>query len=81
MEDKGDVSITKHSLADVEVARAVCAWLHMVVGHVDFDECVAAAVETLYAGLPMASFGCSKCGATQLDTSKFVRNLHTRYMC
>ena len=81
MEDKDDVSISKHSLADVEVARAVRAWLHVVASHVDFDECVAAAVETLSVGLPMASFGCSKCGATHLDTAKFAQKLHTRHVC
>ena len=51
--------------------------LHVVAGHVSFDECVAAAVETLSMGLPLASFGCSKCGATHLDADKFVRKLHT----
>ena len=81
MEDKDDVSISKHSLADVEVARAVRAWLHVVASHVNFDECVAAAVETLSVGLPMASFGCSKCGATHLDTARFAQKLHTCHVC
>ena len=53
----------------------------MVAGHVSFDECVAAAVETMSTGLPLASFGCSKCGATYLDADKFSRKLHTRHMC
>ena len=53
----------------------------MVAGHVGFDECVAAAVEALSTGLPLASFGCSKCGATHLDANKFVTKLHSRHMC
>ena len=63
------------------VARAVRAWLHVVAGHVGFDECVAAAVETLSPGLPLASFGCSKCGASHLDANKFATKLHSRHMC
>ena len=50
----------------------------MVAGHVGFDECVAAAVETLSRGLPLASFGCSKCGASHLDADKFATKLHSR---
>ena len=53
----------------------------MVAGHLSFDECVAAAVETLSMGLPLASFGCSKCRATHLDADKFVRKLCTCYVC
>ena len=53
----------------------------MVAGHVDFDECVAAAVETLLTGLPLASFGCSKCEATHLDADKFATKLHTCHVC
>ena len=30
----------KQSLADVSVARDVCAWLAVVAKHVDFDDCV-----------------------------------------
>ena len=63
------------------VARAVRAWLHVVAGHVGFDECVPAAVETLSTGLPLASFGCSKCGATHLDANKFATKLHTCQVC
>ena len=63
------------------VAHAVHDWLYVVAGHVGFDECVAAAVETLSTGLPLASFGCCKCGATHLDANKFATKLHTRYMC
>ena len=32
------------------VAHAVHDWLHVVAGHVGFDECVATAVETLSTG-------------------------------
>ena len=63
------------------VARAVRDWLHVVARHVGFDECVAAAVETLSTGLPLAPFGCSKCGAAHLDVVKFVTKLHTRHVC
>ena len=63
------------------VARAVCDWLYMVAGHVGFDECVTAAVETLSTSLPLASFGCSKCRATHLDAAKFATNLHAHHVC
>ena len=63
------------------VARAVREWLHVVAGHLSFDECITAAVETLSAGLPLASFGCSKCGATHLDANKFATKLHLHHMC
>ena len=62
-------------------ARAVCDWLQVVAMHVDFGECVTAAVETLSTGLPMASFSCSKCGATHLDADKFMQKLHTCHIC
>ena len=54
-------------MADASVARAVCAWLIVVAKHVNFDECIAAAVEGLSRGLPLASFGCKKCGASHMD--------------
>ena len=53
----------------------------MVVKHVDFDKCVAAAVESLSRGHPLASFGCSKCGTMCLDTEDFALKLHTCYLC
>ena len=56
----------------MDTACAIRAWLYMVAKHVGFDECVAAAMETLSIGLPMASFSCSKCGATHLDADKFL---------
>ena len=61
------------SLADASVARSVRAWLAVVAKHVGFDECVKAAVESLSKGLQLASFGCTKCGATHLDTGNFKR--------
>ena len=39
----------------------------------NFDEGVAAAVESLSRGHPLASFSCSKCGATHLDIGDFAR--------
>ena len=65
----------------MNVAYAVRDWLHLVAEHVGFDDCIAAAVETLSTGLPLASFGCSKCGASHLDANKFATKLHTRHVC
>ena len=53
----------------------------MVAGHVGFDKCVAAAVATLSMGLPLASIGCSKCGATHLDANKYATKLHSHHVC
>ena len=64
----------------MSVAGDVHDWLHVVAGHVGF-ECVSAAVGTLSTGLPLASFGCSKCGATHLDANKFATKLHSHHMC
>ena len=65
----------------MQVARAVRTWLGVVAKHVNFDEGVAAAVESVSRGHPLTSFGCSKCGATHLDTGDFARKLHTRHLC
>ena len=77
VEQLNNVSISNHSLTDVDIARTVHDWLQVVAKHVCFDECVATAVETLSTGLPMASFGCSKCEATNLNADKFAQKLHT----
>ena len=61
------------SLADASAARSVRVWLVVVAKHVGFDECVKAAVESLSKGLQLASFGCTKCGATHLDSDNFER--------
>ena len=63
------------------VAHAVHDWLHVVAGHLSFDECVDAAVETLSTGLPLASFGCSKCRATHLAANKLIPKLHMHHIC
>ena len=81
VEQELDVSIGKYSLADMDVALAVCAWLHMVAQHVCFDKCIAAAMVTLLMGLPMASFGYCKCSATHLNADKFVQKLHMCHIC
>ena len=47
------------------------AWLAMVAKHVGFDECVKAAVESLSKGLQLASFACTNCGATHLNSDNF----------
>ena len=73
MEGTDGLAQGKFSLADVSVARSVCAWLALVAKHVGFDECVKAAVESLSKGLQLASFGCTKCGATHLDSDNFER--------
>ena len=57
----------RHSMAVASVARAVCTWLCVVVKQVSFDECVAAAIEGLSRGLPLASFGYTKCSASHMD--------------
>ena len=62
----------RFSLADVSVARCVCEWLAVVTKHVGFDEYVKAAVENLSKGLQLASFGCTKCSATHLDSGNFA---------
>ena len=59
------------SVADASVAHYVCAWLALVANHVGFDECVKAAVESLSKGLQLASFRCTKCDATHLDSGNF----------
>ena len=55
------------------------AWLAVVAKYVGFDECVKAAVESLSKGLQLASFGCTKCRATHLDSGNFERKQHTRH--
>ena len=62
----------KFSLADASVARSVHAWLAVVATYVGFDGCVKAAVNSLLKGFQLASFGCTKCGATQLDCGNFA---------
>ena len=62
----------KYSLADASVARDVRAWLAVVAKHVGFDDCVKSAVESLSKGFQLASFGCTKCGTTHLDSGSFA---------
>ena len=57
----------RHSTTNAYVACAVYTWLSVVAKHVNFDECNAAAVEELSRGLLLASFGCTKCGASHMD--------------
>ena len=54
-------------MADAYVASAVCTWLSVVAKHVDLDASIAAAIEGLSRGLPLASFGCTKSGASHMD--------------
>ena len=81
MEETGDSSRVRHSLADVQVACAICMWLEVVHKHVDFNKCISAAVENLSRGHPLAPFGCSKCSATHLDAGYFAYKLHALYLC
>ena len=37
----------RFSLGDRSVRRVVCEWMSVVAKHLDFDACVAAAVEAL----------------------------------
>ena len=46
-----------------------------------FDKCVEAAVENLSKGLQLASFECTKCGATHLDSGSFACKHHNRHLC
>ena len=71
----------KFSLADASVACSVQEWLAVVAKHVGFDECVKAAVESLSKGFQLASLGCTKCGATHLDSGNFACKQHTRHLC
>ena len=68
-------------MADAYAARAVHAWLRLVAKHVNFDECIAAAVEGLSRVLPLALFGCTKCDASHMDLGQYVQKLHTHYVC
>ena len=60
------------SLTDASVACSVSDWLAVVAKLVGFDECVKAAVESLSKGFQLASFGCTKCGTTHLDSGNFA---------
>ena len=62
----------KFSLADASVAHSVCEWIAVVAKHISFDDCVKAAVENLSKRFQLASFGCTKCGATHLDSGNFA---------
>ena len=68
-------------MADASVAHAVRAWLSVVAKHLNFDECVAAAVEGLSRGLPLALFGYTKCGASHIDLGQYAWKLHTCQVC
>ena len=73
MEETDGLAQGKFSLADTSVARSVRTWRAVVAKHVGFDEFVKAAVESLSKGLQLASFGCTKCSATHLDSDNFER--------
>ena len=47
-------------MGDDSVACAIHAWLSVVANHVNFDECIAAAIEELSKGLLLASLVCTK---------------------
>ena len=68
-------------MADASVAHAVCAWLSVMAKHVNFDECIVAAVKGLSRGLPLASFGCTKCGTSHVDLGQDAQKLYTRHVC
>ena len=57
------------------------AWLAVVAKHVSFDECVKAAVESLSKEFQLASFGCTKCGTTHLESGNFACKQYTRHLC
>ena len=68
-------------MAVASVACAVRAWLSVVAKHMNFDDCVAAAVEALSTGLPLASFKCTKCGALHVDLGQYAQKLHMHHVC
>ena len=68
-------------MANASAASAVCAWLSVVPKHVNFDECIAAAVEGLSRGLPLASFGCTKCGAFHMNLGQYAWKLQMHHVC
>ena len=68
-------------MADASVSHAIRAWLSIVAKHVNFDKCIAAAVEGLSRGLPLASFGCTKCGASYMNLGQYAQKLHMRHVC
>ena len=47
-------------MADVSVACDVYAWMSVVAKHINFEDCIAAAMEVLSRGLPLASFSYTK---------------------
>ena len=53
----------------------------MVAKRANFEYCVAATVEGLSRGLPLVSFGCTKCGAFQMDLGQYARKLRTHHVC
>ena len=81
VENKAGQPATRHSMADASVAHAVRKWLGVVVKNVNFDECVAAVIEGLSKGLPLASFGCSKCSASHMDMGQYTWKLHMHHVC
>ena len=68
-------------MADASVARAVRAWLSVVAKHVNCNECIAASVEGPSRGLPLASFGCTKCVSSHMDLGQYAQKLYTRHVC
>ena len=71
----------KCSLVDASVAREVHTWLAVVANHVSFEDCVYSAVYSLSKGFQLASFGCTKCGATHLHSGSFAAKQHTHHLC
>ena len=71
----------RHSMVDDSVAYPVHEWLSVVVKHVSFYECIAAAVEGLSRALPLTSFGCTRCGALNIDLGWCTQKLCTCHIC
>ena len=63
------------------MACKVHVWRAVVAKHVGFEDCVLTVVESLSKGFKLASFGCTKCGATHLDSGSFACKKHTRHLC
>ena len=76
-----ETAVARHGMSDAAVYAAVKTWLHVVAGHLDLEACCKAAAEGLAAGFPLASFPCSKCGATCASLGEAGRKLLTTHVC
>ena len=72
IENKAGQQVGRHGMAGASVAHAIRTWMSLVAKYVNSDECVTAAIERLSRGLPLASFGCTKCGASHMHLPRYT---------